>query len=192
MNQNVGHLLRLVLLGRARLSPTNANTVDNWDMSQDKIVKYDTTNGDGTDVSRDHGTSVAGVVAGKASSGDNEANGIAEDAKLHIFDMSTKENGGYYNTRGLPYAAFNSMYNNGNGAKIANVSWSTKYSTYRTSCRMYDDLLYGEFQDVVFVASAGNDGGNPSLNTSQMNTIGNPAACKNTLAGKEYFVDMHF
>ena len=59
---------------------------------------------------------------------------------------------------------------------------------------MYDDLLYGEFQDVVFVfvASAGNDGGKTSLNTSQMNTIGNPAACKNTLAGKEYFVDMHF
>jgi len=162
--------------------PTNANTIDNWDMNQAKIVKYDTTNGDDKDVSRGHGTSVAGVVAGKASSGDNEANGIAEDAKLHIFDMST--NGGFYNTRRLPYAALKSMYNNGNGAKIANASWSTRYSKYRTSCRMYDDLLYGEFQDVVFVASAGNDGRNPSLNTSQMNTIGNPAACKNTLAGK--------
>ena len=53
--------------------PANANTVDNWDMSQDKIVKYDTTNGDDKDVSRGHGTSIAGVVAGKASSGDNEA-----------------------------------------------------------------------------------------------------------------------
>ena len=122
---------------------------------------------------------MAGVVAGDSAGGEDEADGIAVGAQLHIFDM--KKGNGMYTNPG-PGELFRSMYNNGDGAKIANGSWSTKYRAYPTSCRMYDDELYEDYQDVVFVASAGNYGRNPKLNVSQMRTVGNPAGCKNTLA----------
>ena len=46
---------------------------------------------------------------------------------------------------------------------------------------MFDNNLYNIYQDILHVASAGNDGSNDKK-TSQMNTIDNPAACKNTVA----------
>lgn len=148
-------------------------------MDQRKIVSYDTRRGDQHDTTGGHGTSVAGVVAGYTQSGDNEAVGVAKDAKLHIFDIQ-RGNGGLMNAS--PRELLRSMYNNGNGAKIANGSWSTKYRAYSTSCRLFDDELYNDYQDVVYVASAGNSGRNAQMNASQMRTVGNPAGCKNTLA----------
>jgi hypothetical protein len=56
-------------------------------MNQRKVVRYDSTNGDTKEVSG-HGTRVAGVVAGRGNTfGEDEADGIACDAKLHIWDM---------------------------------------------------------------------------------------------------------
>ena len=153
-------------------------------MSEEKIVSYDTTNGDIDDSHNGHGTFVAGVVAGNGGTNDG-ANGIAVDAKLHIFDMK-RGSSSYYNNPG-PRQILTSMHNGGNGSKIANASWSTKFSAYSTACRMYDNYLYEDFQDVVFVASAGNGGRNNTSNSSQMRSIGNPAACKNTVAGKIRF-----
>ena len=54
-------------------------------MNQRKVVRYDSTNGDSKEGSG-HGTRVAGVVAGKATV-DDTADGIASEAKLHIWDM---------------------------------------------------------------------------------------------------------
>jgi hypothetical protein len=158
--------------------PTSASTIDNWDMEQRKIVSYYTYYGDDQDAKDGHGTAVASVLVGKAISGNDDANGIAEDAKLHVVDVSKGGMGIY--VPGSPRQLFAAMYNGGTGAKIANGSFSTTYSVYRTSCRMYDDELFGDYQEIVYVASAGNEGLNG--NVSRMNTIGNPAACKNTIA----------
>eukprot|EP00558_Chaetoceros_sp_UNC1202_P001501 CAMPEP_0197258810 /NCGR_PEP_ID=MMETSP1429-20130617/83188_1 /TAXON_ID=49237 /ORGANISM="Chaetoceros sp., Strain UNC1202" /LENGTH=710 /DNA_ID=CAMNT_0042722995 /DNA_START=11 /DNA_END=2143 /DNA_ORIENTATION=- len=159
--------------------PTDDKIFGAWDMNQRKIVSYDYNRGDKHDITGGHGTSVAGVVAGKSERRDSEGNGVAVDAKLHIFDM--KKGGGMYVNPG-PRELLESMYNDGKGAKIANGSWSTKYRAYPTSCRMYDDELYEDYQDIVFVASAGNYGRDVKSNKSQMRSIGNPAGCKNTLA----------
>lgn len=158
--------------------PVSASVIDNWDTSQRKIVSYNTQYGDDHDVAGGHGTAVASVMVGKALSGNTNANGIAEDAKLHVMDVSNGGMGIYI--PGSPRQIFQIMYNNGNGAKIANGSFSTTYSVYRTSCRMYDNELFGDYQELVYVASAGNEG--LDGNKSRMNTIGNPAACKNTIA----------
>jgi subtilisin family serine protease len=141
-----------------------------------KIVNYVTTYGDGDEMRGGHGTSVAAIVAGYSSPND-EANGVAEGASLNIIDMQVGN--GMYRNPG-PHSILQSSYEN--GAMIANGSWSTKYRAYSISCRLYDDELFGEFSDVLFVASAGNDGRDVSTNTSQERTIGNPAACKNVMA----------
>jgi Subtilisin-like serine proteases len=117
--------------------PTSATTIDNWDMEQRKIVSYYTYYGDDQDAKNGHGTAVAGILVGKAMSGNTDANGIAEDAKLHVVDVSNGGLGIY--VPGSPSRLFAAMYNGGDGAKIANGSFSTMYSVYRTSCRMYDN-----------------------------------------------------
>jgi len=158
--------------------PTSASIINNWDMQQRKIVSYYTLYGNDQDIEEGHGTAVAGIIVGKAITGNTDANGIAEDAKLHVVDAS--KGGDVINPPSSPRDIFAAMYNNGAGAKIANGSFSTNYSVYKTSCKMYDDELFGTYQEIAYVASAGNKGANGSV--SRMETIGNPAACKNTIA----------
>lgn len=141
-----------------------------------KIVNYVTTYGDGEEMKGGHGTSVAAIVAGYSSAND-EGNGIAEGASLNVIDMQVGN--GMYRNPG-PHSIIRSSYEN--GAMIANGSWSTKYRTYSISCKLYDDELFSAFSDVLFVASAGNDGRDESTNTSLERSIGNPAACKNVMA----------
>lgn len=83
------------------------------------------------------------------------------------------------------YSFFESMHDtNQTPARIANGSFSTAYRAYPFSCKFYDDALYGQYQGDLYVASAGNDGLDDSLLQSKERTIGNPASCKNVLAGK--------
>ncbi len=59
-----------------------------WDFSQRKVVRYDNSVGDKREIRGGHGTKVAGVAVGKSNSKTNDvANGVAEDAKLHLFDI---------------------------------------------------------------------------------------------------------
>lgn len=69
-------------------------------------------------------------------------------------------------------------------ARIANGSWNTPFSPYPTMCRFFDKALHGRYTGDLYVASAGNDGLDVQNLKSRVRTIGNPAACKNTLAGK--------
>jgi hypothetical protein len=79
-----------------------------------------------------------------------------------------------------PNKFFASIYNDGKGAKITNGSWSAGYKPYSTRCRMYDSSLRDNFDNMLFVASAGNTGND--VPGRAMNTIGEPASCKNTMA----------
>ena len=72
----------------------------------------------------------------------------------------------------------------GKPARIANGSFTASYRPYPSICKFFDEELHGDFQGDLFVASAGNNGLDEATMKSKGKTIGNPAACKNTLAGK--------
>jgi len=68
----------------------------NWVMSERKVVRYKySASGDNVDTFQGHGTRVAGIVAGKlASNVEDKADGVAPDAKIHMWDIQ-KGNGKY-------------------------------------------------------------------------------------------------
>ena len=103
---------------------------------------------------------------GKADKGQ----GIAPDAKLHVFDM--KPGNGGMSDPGAK-RLFASIYNNGNGAKVHNGSWGRSGRPYSSHCQDWDGSLSGEYEDLLYVVSAGNTGGGAR-------TVKNPADCKNT------------
>ena len=81
-----------------------------------------------------------------------------------------------------PRKWFSSIYDaSGDGAKIANGSWSSSYRPYSFRCRLYDEELRDNYPEILFVASAGNEGND--YPGEPMNTIGDPASCKNVMAG---------
>ena len=83
------------------------------------------------------------------------------------------------------YTFFESMHNtNGKHARVANGSWNTRYRSYSASCKFFDEALHETFQGDLFVASAGNEGLDDTNALSKERTVGNPASCKNTLAGE--------
>ena len=146
-------------------------------MSERKVVSYDDTYADKFDNGIGHGTHVAGLVGGAvlAGSGSDPGSGVAPDAKLHFFDMAVGDSVVYD-----PGVArlFNSFYSNGNGAKIHIGSWGRNYqSVYSQDCQDIDEALF-IYEDVLYVASAGNDGDREN----PWRSIKNPADCKNSLA----------
>ncbi len=183
-----------------------------WDHSQRKVIRYDRSLGDNTEPKGGHGTKVAGAASGRSRDDyQDAANGIAENAKLHVFDIQRGSgmyqkkvvnekspcskltimfifvvhfsSGGYK----MPSAfdVLRSMHStNGNPARVANGSWNTRYRSNPFSCKFFDEALHGVYKGDLYVASAGNEGLDDSTMTSRVRTIGNPAACKNTLAGK--------
>ena len=83
------------------------------------------------------------------------------------------------------FTLFESMHaTDGKPARVANGSWNTRYRAYPFSCRWFDEALHGDYQGDLYVASAGNEGLDDSTMQSRERTIGNPASCKNTIAGK--------
>ena len=143
-----------------------------WDFSRRKVVSYDDTFRDNIDQVGGHGSHVAGSMVGNRMDGKvGIGQGIAPDAKLHVFDLKPG-NGGMSD----PGAArlFASIYNNGNGAKVHNGSWGRSGRPYSSHCQDWDGSLSGKYEDLLYVSSAGNTGGGAR-------TLKNPADCKNTI-----------
>ena len=115
---------------------------------------------------------MAGIAAGKPFQGTSQVgNGVAEDAKLAVFDFAISASGNF--DPGVD-RLFTSLYNNGKGAKVINGSWGRKGSgVYSAECRDMDDAL-AQYEDILYVASAGNMG--------SWRTIKSPADCKSTVA----------
>ena len=92
-----------------------------------------------------------------------------------------------------PDKTFDSMHKTENKpARITNTSFvvgvdketGKTMSSYRSMCKELDRKLHGEFQDDLYVASTGNGGFHQTSMKSRYISIGFPAACKNSLAGK--------
>lgn len=85
----------------------------------------------------------------------------------------------------LAFRLFQSMHSTKRTpARVAVGSFDTKYRPYSFSCKFFDEALYGPYKGDLYVASAGNNGLDKELKRSIVRSIGNPASCKNTLAGK--------
>ncbi|KAL7495323.1 hypothetical protein ACHAWT_003737 [Skeletonema menzelii] len=151
---------------------------NSWDMSQRKVVHYDSSFADRWETNRGHGTSVAAAAVGKRSfDGRVESNGYADGtapgAKLAFFDMGV---GSSFLDPGV-VRLFESLSQADNGAKVIDGSWGRSYyGVYSSFCKDYDAILRDTFTDVLFVTSSGNTGSSGAI------TIQNPADCKNTLA----------
>ena len=66
----------------------NDSVQQQWDYTQRKVVRYDHSLGDKIEPKGGHGTKVAGAALGKSRDNEDDvANGIADGAKLHIFDI---------------------------------------------------------------------------------------------------------
>ena len=64
------------------------------------------------------------------------------------------------------------------GADIHSASWGSTHSSYSSRNRNIDSYTYQNEDFIMFVA-AGNAGSN-----NNMNTVNNPAAAKNVIAGE--------
>jgi len=64
------------------------------------------------------------------------------------------------------------------GANIHSASWGSSYSSYGSFNANIDSYTHQDEDFVMFVA-AGNAGSN-----NNMNSVGNPAAAKNVIAGE--------
>lgn len=67
-------------------------TIQRWDYSNHKVVRYDHNIGDKHEPKGGHGTKCTGAAAGKVAGKDYEANSEAENTKLHIIDIQKENN----------------------------------------------------------------------------------------------------
>lgn len=137
---------------------------------QRKIISYHDLAGNGDWDGHDHGTHVAGTVAGKSFGVNNDYNGVAYDAKLVIQDIG---DGG--SLTGIPADLneyFQQAYND--GARIHSNSWGSAVAGAYTSFSQDVDEFMWNHKDFFIVFSAGNSG--PAANT-----VGSPATAKNVL-----------
>ncbi|WP_304511313.1 discoidin domain-containing protein [Desulfopila sp. IMCC35008] len=138
--------------------------------NQRKVLSYHDLAGNGDWDAHDHGTHVAGTIAGKSLGPNNSYNGVAYDAKLVIQDI------GYGGSlTGIPYdlnTYFQQAYND--GARIHSNSWGSSVSGAYTSFSQDADEFMWNHKDFLVVFSAGNSG-------SAADTIGSPGTAKNVL-----------
>lgn len=138
--------------------------------NQRKVISYHDLAGNGGWDEHDHGTHVAGTVAGKSLGPNTGYNGLAYDAKLVIQDIG---NGG--SLIGIPSdlnTYFQQAYDD--GARIHSNSWGAEvYGAYTSYSRDADEFMWNH-KDFFIVISAGNSG--PSTAT-----LGAPGTAKNVL-----------
>ncbi|MCB2173830.1 S8 family serine peptidase [bacterium] len=140
-------------------------------LNQRKIISYHDLAGTGDWDGHDHGTHVAGTIAGKSASANSAFNGLAYDAKLVIQDIGS---GG--NLTGIPVdlnSYFQQAYDD--GARIHSNSWgSTDTAGAYTAYAQDADEFMWHHPDFLVVFSAGNSG--PTIGS-----VGSPGTAKNVV-----------
>lgn len=145
-----------------------------------KVIYYDDQLGDNTDDTKTgHGTHVSGIAAGYPVCGENCTmylyRGIAHQAKIAFIDLGMPSNP--ESLRFLPSWTIDVTLALTNARTISS-SWGQNGESLSMK-RMYDEAGYN-FEDVLFVFSAGNEG-NKNGNVSYY-TIGSPSTSKNVLS----------
>eukprot|EP01051_Picozoa_sp_SAG22_P001912 SAG22_NODE_80_length_21788_cov_9.742542_1_plen_978_part_10 len=154
-------------------SPTNDWTVD-WDTNHRKVVSYYAHADAGVDAGgRDHGTHVAGSVAGSFEDGDGTFSGAAPDAQLTFFDIGVTGGGGLDVPQDLSTSIFRHGYDT--GARIHTNSWGSNNPGYTSFSRDVDKFM-ADNDDFLVLVAAGNSGRDGPL------TVGSPATAKNCVA----------
>lgn len=122
---------------------------------------------------RDHGTHVAGSVAGSCTVANGKIyDGIAPEAKIHFFDIGFAGRPSLSVPGNLATGLFPDA--KAAGAAIHTNSWGANINRYTTSSRDVDQYSYDNEEFVILIA-AGNSG--PSGNT-----VGSPATAKNSIS----------
>ena len=126
----------------------------------------------------DHGTHVAGSVAGKSrQNGGGIYDGMAYEAKIAFFDIGQTGARGLSVPQSLERNFFPFAYKA--GAKIHTNSWGSNSDAYTATARSVDAFTF-QNQDFTVLVAAGNSGGQGGRSTP--GTIGSPASSKNCIA----------
>ncbi|EEY65432.1 uncharacterized protein PITG_16601 [Phytophthora infestans T30-4] len=128
----------------------------------------------------DHGTHVAGLLAGSLIGGKHANLGIGDLARIALMDIRTQGEtcaGQLHCAVSLvTFADASDLLESqiDAGAKIFSLSWGTPGSDYISQARDLDAFIY-ENQDVLVVVAAGNIG---ESSTSGQRTISSPSGAK--------------
>ncbi len=111
-----------------------------WDVRNNNAFPFDDNN---------HGTHVAGTVGAVGQNG-RGVSGVAQDVSLMAVKFTNKDGSGSISNaiKAIKYAV-------DNGAKILSNSWGDE----KFSQNLYDAIKYAQDHGVLFVAAAGNGGG---------------------------------
>ncbi|MBN1521249.1 MAG: S8 family serine peptidase [Candidatus Aureabacteria bacterium] len=139
-------------------------------LNQRKVISYHDLAGNGDWDSHDHGTHVAGTIAGRSLGTNSEYNGIAYGAKLVIQDIGA--GGSLIGLPGDLNTYFQQAYND--GARIHSNSWGSAVNGAYTSYSQDADEFMWNHKDFLICFSAGNSG--PGTNT-----VGSPGTAKNII-----------
>ena len=127
----------------------------------------------------DHGTHVAGSVAGKSrQSAGSVYDGMAYEAKIAFFDIGETGARGLSVPRSMERNFFPPAYTA--GARIHTNSWGSNTDAYTATARSVDTFTF-QNQDFVVLVAAGNSGSTRQGTTARQ-TVGSPASSKNCVA----------
>eukprot|EP00286_Rhodomonas_abbreviata_P000935 CAMPEP_0181288558 /NCGR_PEP_ID=MMETSP1101-20121128/398_1 /TAXON_ID=46948 /ORGANISM="Rhodomonas abbreviata, Strain Caron Lab Isolate" /LENGTH=1599 /DNA_ID=CAMNT_0023392691 /DNA_START=371 /DNA_END=5171 /DNA_ORIENTATION=- len=146
-----------------------------------RMITQSTVGETGENTRKNHGTMVAGVLAGRAQSGDTEQqsfaeqyDGIAPDAKLTIdeMDIGNFMQGGLLSMEGVPTDLSLNFWpwSYGLGARVHVNSWGDSSVFYTHASFELDEFVY-KHPDMTIVMAAGNSGEMGELRFSPKNCI---------------------
>lgn len=144
------------------------------DFNQRKVVQYIAFADGVAGEENDHGTHVAGSVAGQCTvAAGTKYDGMAPAAKIHFFDIGNAGQPFLDVPRNLQTGLF--PFAKEATAAIHTNSWGSSSNRYTFNARDVDAYSVANEEFVILVA-AGNDGQNGR------NTVGSPATAKNCIA----------
>ena len=147
---------------------------DSFQPSCRVVVCYNTTYGDNLDVSKGHGTHVAGTLLGQNIDGPSDFDGTCPECKLYFHDVQ-RGTGGLNVPFDIGSGIFNPVYDSSPHARIHSDSWGGTSNGYTTFDAVVDEYIWIK-KDFNVLIAAGNDG------YLGLNTVGTPGTAKNVLS----------
>lgn len=147
-----------------------------FDLSKRKVIQY-VNYSDSGDYTGGHGSHVAGTLAGRCideSSDKSAYNGIAQNAKISMFDIAWPTSNPLHEYLNAPMDVSDMLKpSHAAGAKVFSGSWGGGF-WYDSYCAGIDEYLF-DHPDFLVVVAAGNMG------LYGLNTVMSPGIAKNTI-----------